>query len=275
MARNIPTTAKAPRADPLMVQSVAKAFRVLMAFDATRPTMSLSQLASAVGLDRSAAQRFAYTLETLGYLRKDPDTKRFALTVKALDLGYHYTKANPLAERAFPYLLHLSKATEETVNLTILDGTEIVFISRFLSRHMLRLDLIVGSRMPAYCTAPGVAMLSRLPRDEARGILARSELKAFTPNTTFRLRDLLKKLDVSAARGYATAFEEFYHGDLSIAAAILDVRGYPIGAINVAVSRSRFSPEEAERQFASLVVGAASSISHPSALASDERSYRS
>lgn len=117
------------RVDPLMVQSVEKAFRVLTAFDATHPRMSLMQLAETVGLDKSAAQRFTHTLTKLGYLRKDPETKLFELTVKTLDTGYHYIRANLLIERALPYLLHLSRTTEETINLTVRDNTEIVVVA--------------------------------------------------------------------------------------------------------------------------------------------------
>ena len=80
-------------------------------------------------------------------------------------------------ERALPYLQHLSKETEETVNLTIPDGTEVVFVSHFLSRHVLNTDVIVGTRLPAYCTAPGIAILSRLPAMEAEAIIEASDLR--------------------------------------------------------------------------------------------------
>lgn len=252
---------KPARGDPLMVQSVEKAFRVLTAFDAARPTMSLTQLAEAIDLDRSATQRFTHTLEQLGYLRKDPATKHFELTARTLDLGYHYTRANALMERAMPYLQHLSKTTEETINLTVRDDTQIVFVSRFLSRHVLNTDVIVGTRMPAFCTAPGRAMLAALPQDEARDILLRSDRRRFTPSTMVEMEALMARLALASDQGYATAFDEFYQGDLSIASAILDRVGRPVAAINVAVSRARFTPEEAESKFAPLVVAAALSIS--------------
>jgi DNA-binding IclR family transcriptional regulator len=249
------------RIDPLMVRSVEKAFRVLNAFDAAQPTLSLTQLAAAVDLDKSAAQRFAHTLKRLGYLRQNAATKRYELTAKTLEPGHHYTRANLLVERAMPYLLHLSTTTEETVNLTILEDTEIVFVSRFLSRHMLNTDVIIGTRMPAYCTAPGIAILSRLPREEARSVLERSDRRAHSSHTTWQMDRLTAKLEQSAARGYATAFEEFYHGDLSIAAAIVGSNGRPSGAVNVAVSCARFTPDEAETRFSPLVIAAARSIS--------------
>lgn len=258
-----PARAPAGGRDPLLVQSVEKAFRVLQAFDGTRKSLSLSQLVEDTGLDMSAAQRFTHTLVKLGYLHKDEETRRFELTVKALDFGYHYTRSSSLVERALPYLLHISKTVEETVNLTVLDGTEIVFISRFLSRHVLNNDVVIGTRLPAYCTAPGIAILSRLPPEEAAAVLDRSDLRPFTAATTWDRKELMAKISRSADQGYATAFEEYFHGDLSFAAAIVDQNGYPTGAINIAVSSSRYTPRQAEAELAPLVVAAASSISHP------------
>lgn len=247
--------------DPLMVMSVEKAFRVLSAFDASHQTLSLTQLAAIVGLDKSAVQRFTHTLAKLGYLAKDPTTKRFELTAKTLDISYHYTRANPLIDRAMPFLLHLSKTTEEAVNLTVLDDTDIVFVSRLVSRHVLNIDVVVGTRMPAYCTASGIAMLSLLPEDDVSRIIERSDLRPYTASTTFQADKLLEKVAASAARGYATSFEEFYHGDLSVAAPIRNNSGRPVGALNIAASSARFSPQEAEERFAPLVIAAARSVS--------------
>lgn len=247
--------------DALMVNSVEKAFRVLSAFGRQHQTLNLSQVASETGMDVSAAQRFTHTLTKLGYLRKDAQTKRFELTAKTLDLGYHFVRSSRLLDRAMPYLMHLSKETEETVNLTVREGTEIIFVSRFLSRHVLNTDVIIGTRMPAYCTAPGIAMLSRLPEEEAMAIIDASDLRAHTPSTTWQRDALREKLRQSAAQGYATAFEEVYLGDASIAAVIVDHHGRPEGAVNIATSTSRFSHAEVISRFSSLVIATAHAIS--------------
>lgn len=247
--------------DALMVNSVEKAFRVLSAFGRQHQTLNLSQVASETGMDVSAAQRFTHTLTKLGYLHKDAQTKRFELTAKTLDLGYHFVRSSRLLDRAMPYLMHLSKETEETVNLTVRDGTEIIFVSRFLSRHVLNTDVIIGTRMPAYATAPGIAMLSRLPEEEALAIIDASDLKAHTPSTTWQRDALREKLRQSAAQGYATAFEEVYIGDASIAAPIVDHHGRPEAAVNIATSTSRFSHAEVISRFSSLVIATAHAIS--------------
>lgn len=253
---------KAPRKDDaLMVNSVEKAFRVLSAFGRQHQTLNLSQVASETGMDVSAAQRFTHTLTRLGYLRKDAQTKRFELTAKTLDLGYHFVRSSRLLDRAMPYLMHLSKETEETVNLTVREETEIIFVSRFLSRHVLNTDVIIGTRMPAYATAPGIAMLSRLPEDEAMAIIDASDRRAYTPSTTWQREALREKLRQSAAQGYATAFEEVYIGDASIAAVVVDHHGRPEAAVNIATSTSRYSHEEVVSRFSSLVIAAAHAIS--------------
>ena len=246
--------------NPLQVLSVEKAFKVMTAFDRTHPKMTLTQLAARTGMDKSATQRFTHTLTTLGYLSIDSDTKLFELTLKSLELGYHYIIANTLIQMAMPYLQHLSQMTEETVNMTFLDGEDVVIVARLISRNVLNVDTVVGSRLPAYCSAAGVAMLSKMPRKEALNILDKSERRAVTPTTVFKKDELVKKLDLSAKRGYATAFEEYIHGDLSIASPVLNHAGVPVAAVGVSVSRARYSPEEIEPKFASQVVACALSI---------------
>jgi IclR family pca regulon transcriptional regulator len=252
----------APEAeDTLLVRSVVKAFRVLEAFDNANRSLSLAQISASVGLDKSAAQRFTHTLNKLGYLHKDPITKRFELSLRSLEMARHFISANPVINQAMPYLLHLSRTTEETVNLTLPDGADIVFAARFMSRHMLNTDVVVGTRMPAFCTAPGRAILSRLPSDEALELLRGAPLQAFTAHTVHRIDDLMQHLETARDLGYATAWGEFFPGDLSVASAILDKDGRPVGAINIGVSNARYTPEKAEEIFAPLVLAAARSVS--------------
>lgn len=266
-----PANANETRRNPLMVHSVQKAFHILEVLSNSTSMMGLTALEAATGMNKSTVQRFTYTLEALGYLVKDPDTKRFALSAKVLDFSYGYFHANELFGRAVPYLTHLSKTTEETINITVRDDTEVIFVTRFMSRHLFNTDVTIGTRMPVYCTAPGIAMLAYIGRDEAIGILERCDRKPITDNTCWELDDLIAKLDTTKARGYATAFEEFYHDDLSIAAPIFDAQGKVVAAITLSVSRSRYSPSEAEEKFSSLVVAAARSISQPGHMSQTRR----
>ncbi|MFZ6763067.1 IclR family transcriptional regulator [Pseudoroseomonas sp. WGS1072] len=247
--------------DPLLVRSVGKAFAMLLAFDRRNPTLSLTQLAAATGLDRSAAQRYAHTLVGLGYLRKDLRSRRFSLAAPVLDLASRFMGTDPLLAAARPYLQHLSAETCETVNLSLRDGTEVLFIARMVGRQVLNIDVSVGSRHPVYCTSPGIAILSALPEEEARRILQACDRKPLTEMTVWRMEPLMQKVALAARRGFAAAFEEIYHGDLAVAAVIRDVHGKPLGAINIAALRSRMTPAEVEQRYAPMVMEAAQSIS--------------
>lgn len=257
----------ADNSDPLVVRSVEKAFRVLSAFDAGYGSLSLSQIAASSGLDKSGAQRFTHTLVKLGYLSKDPITKHYELTPKTLNLGYQYSRASTLVERSIPYLIHLSQVADETVSLTVLDDTDVIFVSRFLSPHMLNTDVMVGSRHPAYCTAPGIAILAAMPEAEALAILERSDLKPFTPHTTWQMDALKEKLTETRHNGFAIAVEEIYSGDISLAAAVLTATGKVAGAISIGVSRIRHEKAQAIEKFAPLVITAARSVSQATPIA--------
>ena len=249
------------REDTLFVRSIEKAFRVLTAFGAGHSSLSLAQVAQATGLDKSAAQRFTHTLERLGYLRKAPETRHFSLTPRTLEPGYHYMRASSILDRAVPYLLELSRATEESVSLSVPDGTEIVYVARLISRHMVSSNVIVGTRLPAYCTAPGLAMLARLPLSEAKSVLCKSELRAYTANTTTSMAELMAKLEQTQRKGYAMAVEEIFASDISLGVALTGPCNETLGAVSLSVSRVRLSPEEAEARFAPLLLATAQAMS--------------
>jgi len=250
--------------DALMVNSVEKCFRVLRVFDGTQASLSLSEIAEFANLDVSASQRFTHTLTKLGYLVKDPVTKRFSPTVKLLELSLSYIRGNSLARASMPYLLQLNKNTGETVNLTVLDGTDMVFVARFQSLHLFNTDVVIGTRLPAYCTSQGRAILSRLTSAEVEAVLSTSTLRPVTSRTPTTMKDVLARVGKAARDGYAIQVEETFYGDMSVSAAAMSVKGTPLGAITIATSTDRYSPTQFEARFAPLVVAAARSISEAS-----------
>jgi len=245
----------------LFVNSVDKAFRVLSAFQPNRRRLSLSQIASYTDLDMSAAQRFTYTLLHLDLLRKDAETKLYELSPRMLDFAHQYIAANEFVSRATPFLQHLSVETEETVNITTLDGHEIVFLQRFVSRHVLTPEVIVGSRLPAYCCSSGLAMLSVLPEEQVREILRASNLVKHTPFTITDPDEIVRRLQGFREVGYAHTENELYLGDIATAVPVTNSDGTLVGAINVAVARPRWKGADDESRISSLLMTAARAIS--------------
>jgi IclR family pca regulon transcriptional regulator len=245
----------------LFIGSTEKAFQVLQAFDGPRRHLTLADIARTAGLDRSATQRVVHTLETLGYLRRVPDTRNYALTSKVLQFSYSYIHANELIDKASPYLLEISRHLGETTNLHELDGPDIVFVARFPGRHLINIDIVVGSRLPTFFTASGTAILSRLPEEERREILHRTRLEPITPYTQTDPAALMARVRAAADKGYAIVANETVMGDISVAAAITDEHGRAVAAINISAPTTRWTPERVEAEAAQHVQVAATSIS--------------
>lgn len=245
---------------PLMVNSVQKAFRVLTAFSRTEPRLTLTQIVEKLGIDKSTAQRFTHTLLVMGYLDKDPVTKTLGVTVKMMDLAHIYLSSNPLIAAATPYLIHLNGETGETVNLTVLDGAEVVFVSRMVGSNLLSTGVIIGTRLPAYATASGIAMMSMLPEPEIKRLLKASELRAFTPTTVYEPAKIMERLKVAKTKGYVLGAGDYFANDISLGAPIMSRSGLVQGAVSLSVAIDRYTPKEAEAKFAKVVSAAAKSI---------------
>lgn len=254
-----------PERSTLFVGSVEKAFQVVEAFDGTNRRMSLAEIARAADLDRSATQRLVHTMELLGYLRRLPDSTLYGLGSKVLGLGYHYLRGHELVQRALPYLLDLNRTLGETCNLQELDGHEIVFLARFPGKHLVNLDFAVGYRLPAAYTASGLAILSRLPPAERAALVRAIPPVQVTPYTETDPELLLARVAQAAEKGYAIVTNQTVVGDISVAAAITDHRGRPVGALNIAVATTRWTLETAEATLVPHVQVAATAISQPPA----------
>jgi IclR family pca regulon transcriptional regulator len=252
---------RTPEQSSLFINSTEKTFRVLHAFDGPDRHMTLSDIARVSGLDRSAAQRVVFTLQTLGYLARVADTRMYALTSKVLQFSYDYIRANELIDKASPYLLDISRHLGETTNLQELDGTQIVFVARFPGRHLVNIDIVVGARLPALFTASGIAILSRLPEKQLKAIVAQTPLERMTPYTEIDPKKLVERIRQASRRGYAIVESETVLGDISVAAPITDHGGTAVAAINISVPTTRWTIERVESELAKHVQVAATSIS--------------
>lgn len=243
-----------------MVNSVQKAFRVLTAFSRTEPRLTLKQIAEKLAIDKSTAQRFTHTLLVMGYLDKDPATKTLGVTVRMVDLAHIYLTTHPLIAAAMPYLMYLRGETGETINLTVLEGADSVFVSRIVGNHLLSTGVMIGTRLPAYASASGLAMLSALDDAQVRQLLRISTLRPITPKTVYEPARIMERLASIRAKGYALSVADYFPNDISLGAPVLSRAGRLVGGISLAVSTDRFTGKDAEAKYARMVVGTAKSI---------------
>jgi DNA-binding IclR family transcriptional regulator len=250
-----------PQGSPLFIVGLAKGLSLLTAFAAERPAMSLAELAVATGLAKSSVQRAAFTLESLGYLRRASDARRYELTPRSCELGCRYLETSRLVAASSPHLFDLNRRCGETVNLSEPDGTDMVFVARFPGHKSIAHHMPIGRRLPMFCTASGRAYLSRLPPASTRAVMRASERQAFTPTTVTAESRLQRLIEEAAAAGFAYADGEYYRGDVNVAAPLLRPGGVPVGAINMSVPVTRWSLQKARAELAPLIIETARAIS--------------
>ena len=188
--------------------------------------MTLPELAEATGLSKSSVQRFTHTLWTLGYLRKDPASKKFSLGPWSLELGMKYVQTSPLVLGGNPFLHSLNRNCQETCSLAEPDGLDMVYVARFATHKEMFVNMPVGMRLPLYCTAAGRAVLSRLDPDVAHGLLERSDRRSHTAATITGMDALLAELEFARRHGYARSMASSTR-DITVSAAVLDAGGIP------------------------------------------------
>ncbi|HEY0294490.1 MAG TPA: IclR family transcriptional regulator [Bordetella sp.] len=260
ISRKNPTAAKRPQSDKLFVLSVGKCFQLLECLNAAQRPLTLTELVQQSGLERSAAQRFAHTLRELGYLRQHPQTRAYALSSRMLEFGHTVMMTHSIKEVADPHLLWLNQRCSETVNLMELEGREIVYVSRYPSVHPVSVNLHVGSRLPAFCTAAGRAMLAFMPEPQVLDIF-KGPRQAMTQHTVTDIDALQAILAQVRQDGYVINNQEAFIGDISLAAPIMNAEQHVLGAINIAVPSPRWSVEKSRKELAPLVLDCARRIS--------------
>ncbi|GGB12594.1 IclR family transcriptional regulator [Brucella endophytica] len=213
------------------VGGFAKGLRVIEAFGEDKPRLSIAEVSKITGLDRATARRCLLTLAELGYA--EYDGKFFMLLPKILRLGHAYLSATPLPTIMQPHLDRLSDAVGESASASVLDGTEIVYIARAAQMRVMSINLMAGSRLPAYCASMGRVLLAWLDEAEARSVLERTELKPRTPFTRTEPGQLIEELRRIRAQGYAINDQELELGLRSIAVPVFNHRGMVVAALNL------------------------------------------
>lgn len=212
---------------------LAKGLAVIETFTAERPRQSISEVSAASGLDRATARRCLLTLAHLGYA--DYDGKFFTLKPRVLRLGTACLATMPLPQLVQPQLDALSEQLGESSSVSILDGTDIVYVARAAQKKVMSIALMPGSRLPAYCTSMGRVLLAALSGDEARALLSSAPLPARTPHTLTAPEAILAELECVRDRGYALIDQEVELGLRSIAVPLFNARGLVVAAVNVGV----------------------------------------
>jgi DNA-binding IclR family transcriptional regulator len=242
----------------LFVSSIARAFSILESFSGIPEARSLAQIAELTGLDRSAIQRIAFTLTTLGYLERT--AQGLVPGRKLLDRACDYLRGNTLIESATPVLIDLRRSAGERVDFSIFDDLSMLFAIRLQSKRETFIATLVGRRVPTFCSSGGRAVLAALDDTLAKDILKRSDRRNYTPKTTVAFDELWQRILTDRKRGYAVAVEELLPGEISIGAAVSE-RDKAIAAIHISGSLSEWNVEDFKNRMGPLLMEAAEALS--------------
>jgi IclR family pca regulon transcriptional regulator len=225
-----------------MVSGLKNGLDVIEAFDDRRPRLSLTDVAQITGLSRAAARRYLLTLTRLGYA--EHDGKFFSLTPKILRLGYAYLSSTSLPVRIQPFLERVSETTGESSSAAVLDDTDVVYIARSATRRIMSIGLGIGSRLPAFCTSLGRAILAWKDPAWLDAYFRRVPLEARTPWTLTEEAAVRAALEEVRRRGYALVDEELELGLRSMAVPVQNAKGEVVCAINISIQASRMTADE-------------------------------
>lgn len=243
MSDTNPAASATEKRKPEGSATLAKAIGVLGVLSGSRTALRFAEIQRASELPKAVLHRLLNTLVEAGLVRFSTDDKRYRLGMRLFEMAHHVWESFDIRGAAASELIALRDKTNEAIGIAMLDRTDIVYIDEVNGSQPIRPRMRLGRRDPVYCTAVGKAILSVLDFNEQIRILDQLALEPLTDGTIADRSALLKELYLIGTRGYATEQDEHVDGISGVAAAILDHRGLPVGAIGMIGPSSRLSTE--------------------------------
>lgn len=252
---NTPAT---PRPGDSYVQSFARGLEVIRSFSADAPQQTLSEVAARAGFTRAGARRILLTLQSLGYV--ETDGRHFRLTARILDLGFAYLSSLPIWNLAEPMMEDLVQQVRESSSAAVLEGLDIVYVLRVPTHKIMRTNLGIGSRLPAFWSSMGRVLLAALPEDALQARLAALTRTRHTAHTVIDDASLLARIGEARQQGWCLVNQELEEGLISIAAPLVDRAGRTVAALNVSGQANRTSEAQMRETMLPALLAAAQAI---------------
>ena len=232
---------------------------MINSFSKDRPAQTLSEVAQLTGLTRASVRRVLLTLAELGYVHQSG--RLFSLTPKVLDLGYSFLSSFQVLDLAQAPMERLVEEVKESSSLSILDGSEIVYVARVPTTRIMTISLALGSRLPVYPTSMGRVLLAGRPDPEVDEYIEKTDLIPLTKYTVTDKKKLRSIVLKTRAQGYALVDQELEEGVRSLAAPIHNARGEVMAAMNVSCHATRAAVSRMREEFLPRLLATATEIS--------------
>jgi DNA-binding IclR family transcriptional regulator len=239
--------------------SVERVVQVLDLLGSAPDGLGVSDVASRLGVHRSTASRLLGTLAASRVVERDERTARYRLGARIVGLAASAVSRLPVVSQARPELEHLSATSSETANLSILDGTHVVYVDQVTPAQTVVMASWVGRRSPAHASSSGKAMLA-FGDPAVRESVLRGALEPITARSITDPAKLRTVLDQTRRRGYAVSTGELEDGLVTLAAPVL-VEGRAVAAVSLSGPSFRIPARDVSR-LARLLVDAAAAVGH-------------
>jgi DNA-binding IclR family transcriptional regulator len=229
-----------------LVPAVARALTLLDRLARGREPMTLARLASELALPKSSVHGLCTTLVSFGYLRRQADGS-FLIGPRVMGLAEAFVAGTDVAQEFNALWSSGRSAPEETVVLSVLSGTEALYVAVRNSARPLGLAFNVGMRLPAYLSGSGKAMLAQLPPDEVRRRFTGQLSARLTSKGPKDLDSLQKELALTRKRGYSIDDEAVREGVYSFGAPVFDASGAAVAGIAVCINKVQLGSDRGAR----------------------------
>ncbi len=225
---------------PYQLHSLDRAVSVLEVLGESDTPLSLAEICQRMNLHKSTAHRSLMVLERSALIERTLEN-RFRLGLKLYELGNRAVEQIDLRARVHPYFRRLSAQVGETVHLSVLQKTSVVYLDKVEPNRRVCMSSKIGTSNPVYCTSMGKAMLAFQPVETIEQIIAKIRFVRYTPKTLCTREALLKSLNKVRRRGYAIDDEEIELGVRCIGAPIFNENHRAIAAVSVSGPASRIT----------------------------------
>lgn len=228
---------------PIAIQVIERAMRLLDALAAQPDPVTLKELSATTGLHASTAHRILNDLVVGRYVER-VDNGLYQLGMRLLELGSLVKGRLNVREAAIAAMRSLHKLTGQTVNLSVQQGDEIVYIDRAWSeRSGMQVVRAIGGRAPLHLTSTGKLFLSTADTRQVRAYALRTGLAGHTRNSLTDLECLERELALVRRHGYARDNEELELGVRCIAAGIFDDTGKLVAGLSISAPAERLQDD--------------------------------
>ena len=245
----------------MKINSIVRCIKIIEILSENPNGLKLTEISNKLDLHPSSVHHIINTLSPYDYITQDPDTKKYSLGFRFLEISRRILDNMDIRKVARRYLEELGKETREAIHLAVLRRNKVVYIDKIDNPGGLSLVTYVGFATDPHAAAGGKVLLAGLPDNQVKDIYLNRRMKNYGKKTITNLSSLMQEIEKIRGQGYAIDDEEYYEGVRCVAAPIRS-GGEVLASVSVTGSIFTITMERIERELKSLVTSTAENISN-------------